>query len=118
MAYPSHGNLIDEASILAVGGQPRDVEAGQILLESLDKDHEVVHSKDVILHEAPQVGWGLQRTVEGVTNYTARMGASRSKVSSTRPAYFTICGATGAFDSCITLEEVSAQAWRKCWMCL
>ena len=57
----SHDNLVCmyEASVFAVGRQPRDVEAGQILLESLYKAHKVVHSKVVILHEASQVGRGL-----------------------------------------------------------
>ena len=36
MADLSHDNLIDEASVFAVGRQPRDVEAGQILLQSLE----------------------------------------------------------------------------------
>ena len=77
MADLSHGNLIDEASVVAVGRQPRDVEAGQILLQSLDKAHEVVHSKDVILHEASQVSWGLQRTVEGMANYICAHGSEQ-----------------------------------------
>ena len=77
MADLSHDNLIDEASVFAVGRQPRDVEAGQILLQSLDQAHEVVHSEDVIFHEASQVSRGLQRTIEGVAYYICPHGSKQ-----------------------------------------
>ena len=65
----SHDNLVDETGMFAVGRQPRYVQASQVPLQSLHKAHKIVYSKDVIFHEASQVGWGFQHTVEGVTNY-------------------------------------------------
>ena len=110
MADLSHDNLIDEASVFAVGRQPRDVEAGQILLQSLDQAHEVVHSEDVIFHEASQVSRGLQRTIEGVANYICPHGSKQiqSVVDKTRMA--APRWGCGAFHCCMTLREVNVQA--------